>query len=106
MADIVVDCTGSAEGFASALDLVRPRGAIVLKSTYAGIPPANLTRVVVDEIQIVGSRCGSFPAALRMMESNQVDVKSMIDATYPLDAGIKAFEYAARRGALKVLLTP
>ena len=106
MADMVVDCTGSAEGFASALDLVRPRGTIVLKSTYAGIPPANLTRVVVDEIQIVGSRCGPFPAALRLMESNQVDVKSMIDATYPLDEGIRAFEHAARHGVLKVLLTP
>ncbi len=104
MADVIVDCTGSAEGFASALDLVRPRGTIVLKSTYAGIPPADLTRIVVDEIKIVGSRCGPFAAALRMMASNQIDVCSMIDATYPLDDAITAFEHAARRGVLKVLL--
>ncbi len=103
-ADVVVDCTGNAEGFASALDLVRPRGTIALKSTYAALPAADLTRVVVDEIKIVGSRCGPFAAALRMMESNQVDVYSMIDATYPLDDVVKAFEHAAGRGVLKVLL--
>ncbi len=103
-AHIVVDCTGSVEGFASALDLVQPRGTIVLKSTYAGLPQANLTRVVVDEIKIVGSRCGPFAAALRMMESNQVDVQSMIDGCYALDDALTAFEHAARPGVLKVLL--
>jgi alcohol dehydrogenase len=105
-AHVVVDCTGSAEGFASALDLVRPRGTIVLKSTYADIPQANLTRIVLDEVKIVGSRCGPFAAALRMMESEQVDARPMIDAVYPLDDALAAFEHAARRGVLKVLLAP
>jgi threonine dehydrogenase-like Zn-dependent dehydrogenase len=105
-ADVVVDCTGNAEGFASALDLVKARGTIILKSTYVGLPEANLTRVVVDEITIVGSRCGPFDAALRMMERGQVDLVSMIDAQYPLDQAVKAFDHAAGRGVLKVLLTP
>ncbi len=103
-AHVVVDCTGSAEGFAAALDLVRPRGIISLKSTYAGLPQADLTRVVVDEIKLIGTRCGPFAAALRLMESKQVDVRSMIDHCYPLDESLAAFEHAARRGVLKVLL--
>ncbi len=105
-AHVVVDCTGSAEGFASALDLVRPRGTLVLKSTYADLPQADLTRIVLDEIKVVGSRCGPFTAALRLMESKQVDVRSLIDAVYPLDEALTAFEHAARRGVLKVLLAP
>ena len=105
-ADVIVDCTGSAEGFASALELVRPRGTIVLKSTYAKMPQANLTRVVVDEIKIVGSRCGPFAAALRLMEAQLIDTKSMIEQCYLLDDGVAAFEHAAQRGVLKVLLNP
>ncbi|MCC7448264.1 MAG: alcohol dehydrogenase catalytic domain-containing protein [Anaerolineae bacterium] len=103
-AHVVVDCTGSAEGFAAALDLVRPRGIISLKSTYVGLPQANLTRIVVDEITVIGTRCGPFPAALRLMESNQVDVRSMIERCYSLDESLAAFEHAAQRGVLKVLL--
>jgi threonine dehydrogenase-like Zn-dependent dehydrogenase len=61
---------------------------------------------VLDEIKVVGSRCGPFAAALRLMESEQVDVRSMIDAVYPLDEALAAFEHAARRGVLKVLLAP
>lgn len=105
-AHVVVDCTGSAEGFAAALDLARPRGIIALKSTYAGLPQADLTRVVVDEIKVIGTRCGPFAAALRLMESNQVDVRSMIERCYPLDESLAAFDHAARRGVLKVLLSP
>src|SRR5262249_28287432 len=104
-ADVVVDCTGNAEGFAAALDLVMPRGTIILKSTYADLPQANLTRVVVDEIKIVGSRCGPFAAALRLMQLGQIDLQSMIEACYSLDHAIEAFEHAARRGVLKVLLS-
>lgn len=100
----VVDCTGTAEGFAAALELVRPRGTVHLKSTYVGLPQADLTRVAVDEIRIVGSRCGPFPAALRLLESGRVDVESMIEARYPLDDALAAFEHAARPGTLKVLL--
>ncbi len=105
-AHIVVDVTGAAEGFALALDLVRPRGAIFLKSTYAGLPDANLTKVVVDEIRILGSRCGPFQAALRMMETRQIDVQSMIERCYSLDEAPTAFQHAAEPGVLKVLLAP
>jgi 2-desacetyl-2-hydroxyethyl bacteriochlorophyllide A dehydrogenase len=103
-AQVVVDCTGVPEGFADALNLVQPRGTIVLKSTYHGLPAADLTRVVVDEIRVVGSRCGPFDAALRLLENGQVDVESLIDARYPFEDALAAFEHAERAGVLKVLL--
>ena len=103
-AQVVVDCTGNAEGFAQALELVEPRGTIVLKSTYVGIPQANLTRVAVDEVRVVGSRCGPFEAALRLLKHQLVDVESMIERHFPLSDGLTAFEYAAQPGMLKVLL--
>ncbi|MCL4247621.1 MAG: alcohol dehydrogenase catalytic domain-containing protein [Anaerolineae bacterium] len=104
--DIVVDCTGNESGFAEALQMVRARGTIVLKSTYAHLPTADLTRVVVDEITVVGSRCGPFEAALRLLAHGLIDVESMIDAEYSLDEVLAAFDSAAQPGALKVLLTP
>lgn len=103
-ADVVVDCTGTAEGFADALDLVKPLGVIHLKSTYRGLPEANLTRVVVDEVRVVSSRCGPFNAAIRLLERGLVDVESLIDARYGLDNGVAAMEHAARQGTLKVVL--
>jgi threonine dehydrogenase-like Zn-dependent dehydrogenase len=103
-ADVVVDCTGSESGFAAALDWVRPRGVIHLKSTYAGLPAADLTRAVVDEIQIHTSRCGPFPAAIRLLAQGAIDVDSLIDARYLLEDGLAAFEAARQKGALKVLL--
>ena len=103
-AHMVVDCTGTADGFSAALDLVRPRGTIHLKSTYVGLPQADLTRVVVDEIRVIGSRCGPFSAALRLLASRRVDVQSLIAARYSLDDALTAFEHAARPGMLKVLL--
>ena len=103
-AQVVVDCTGNAEGFAEALELVEPRGTIVLKSTYVGIPSVNLTRVAVDEIRVVGSRCGPFEAALRLLKHHLVDVESLIERHFPLSGGLAAFEYAAQSGMLKVLL--
>jgi threonine dehydrogenase-like Zn-dependent dehydrogenase len=104
MADVIVDCTGTSSGFSDALDLVRPRGTIVLKSTYASMPQANLTRVVVDEIKVVGSRCGSFAAALRALSLGLIDVESLIDAEYALPQALDAFEHASKTGTLKVLL--
>ena len=103
-AHAVVDCTGTADGFSAALSLVRPRGTIHLKSTYVGLPQADLTRIVIDEIRVIGSRCGSFPAALRLLASHRVDVQSLISARYPLDDALAAFEQAAQPGMLKVLL--
>jgi alcohol dehydrogenase len=104
LADVVVDCTGQASGFAASLDIVRPRGTIVLKSTYHGLPEADLTRVVVDEVSVVGSRCGPFEPAIRLLAAGLVDVEAMIQARYSLDDGVAALERAAQQGTLKVLL--
>ena len=105
-ADVVVDCTGAPDGFADTLDLVRPRGTVVLKSTYAGTPQTDLTRLVVNEIRVVGNRCGPFEAALRLLEQELIDVQPLIEARYPLAEAVQAFEHAAQPGALKILLTP
>jgi len=104
--DVVVEATGTPEGFAEARQLVRSRGTIVLKSTYHSAVDANLTRVVVDEVTLVGSRCGPFAPALRLMEQRLVDVIGLIQARYPLSAGLVAFERAGQRGTLKVLVEP
>jgi len=104
-ADIVVECTGSSGGFAAARRLLRPRGTLVLKSTYHGQTSVDLSSLVVDEIAVVGSRCGPFAPALRLLAAGLVDVESFVDAVYPLDEGLAAFERATTRGTLKVLLS-
>lgn len=103
-AQIVVDATGTPAGFADALDLVAPRGTVVLKSTYHDVPHADLTRVVVDEVRVIGSRCGPFDAAIRVLNAGLVDVDSLIEARYPLHHAIDAIDHAAQRGVFKVLL--
>lgn len=103
--DIVVDCTGQAAGFTDALTVVRPRGTIVLKSTYEGLPQINMSRIAVEEITVVGSRCGPFPAALQLLQRQVVAVESLITATYPIEAGLNAFDAAAKPGSLKVLVS-
>lgn len=105
-ADLVVECTGQTGGLAAARRLVRPQGTIVLKSTYYGLVEADLSSLVVEEVKVMGSRCGPFPAALRLLDRGLVDVASLIDAEYRLDEAVAAFEHAARRGALKVLVRP
>jgi threonine dehydrogenase-like Zn-dependent dehydrogenase len=105
-ADVVVECTGSPAGFDQALALLRPEGTLVLKSTYAVSGAINLSRVVVDEIRVVGSRCGPFQPALRALASGAVDPLPLIDAVYPLAEGLAALEHAAARNVLKVLLRP
>jgi threonine dehydrogenase-like Zn-dependent dehydrogenase len=105
-ADLVVECTGRAEGFYTARQLVRPRGTLVLKSTYHGSVDTDLSSLVVDEIQIVGSRCGPFDAALRLLERGLVEVSPLIESVYPLEQALAAFECARMRGALKVLVRP
>ncbi len=104
-ADVVVEATGSAHGFATARALVRPRGTLVLKSTFHGDVSLDLSMLVVDEVTVVGSRCGPFPAALRLLEQRLVDVEPLIHETYSLNDGLTAFERAGDRGVLKVLLT-
>ncbi len=102
--DIVVEATGSPAGFAKARSLVRPRGTMVLKSTFHGDVDLNLSMVVVDEVRLIGSRCGPFAPAIRLLENKQVDVKSLIHGTYPLASGLEAFQRATERGVLKILL--
>lgn len=100
--EIVVDASGRPEGLASALALVRPRGTIVLKSTFHGATPLATSPVVVDEVTIVGSRCGPFPKAIELLSSRAVDVRPLLSGTYPLSEWQAAF--AAARTALKVCL--
>ncbi len=102
--DISVECTGNAEGFALAQRALRPRGTLVLKSTYAGKLSLDASSLVVDEITLIGSRCGPFAPALDLLAQEQVNVKPLIHAHYPLTQGLAAFERAQTKGVLKVLL--
>lgn len=102
--DVAVECTGNAEGFAIARAALRPRGTLVMKSTYAGNLTVNASALVVDEITLVGSRCGPFEPALRLLETRAVDVRPLIHATFALADALRAFEVAQQRGTLKVLL--
>ena len=102
--DVVVEATGSLSGFETSLSLVRPRGVLVLKSTIAASKEINLAPIVIDEITILGSRCGQFPPALRMLASGKVDFKPLISATYDVDNAIEAFERNKDKDTLKVLL--
>lgn len=104
--DVVVEASGSESGFAEALELVRPRGKIVLKSTFHGTPTWAASRVVVDEITIVGSRCGRFKPALDLLSSGAVQLEDLITDELALTNGIAAMHLAAQKGVLKVLLDP
>lgn len=103
-ADVVVECTGSPAGFELARQLLRPRGTLVLKSTYAGSLTLDMSRIVVDELTLVGSRCGPFVPALDGLARRQVEVRSLIHARYPLTDAVTAMEHAQRPGVLKILL--
>ncbi|MCR4880930.1 MAG: alcohol dehydrogenase catalytic domain-containing protein [bacterium] len=102
--DIVVDATGSVDGFDKAVSLVKPRGIFVLKSTVAAEKPMNLAPIVIDEITIVGSRCGQFRPALRLLEKKVLDLKPLISKTFDFDNALEAFNYAQEKGVLKVVL--
>ncbi|HWO99678.1 MAG TPA: alcohol dehydrogenase catalytic domain-containing protein [Methylococcus sp.] len=104
--DRVIEASGSPAGFRLARAAVRPGGVLVLKSTYRGTVEADLSGLVVDEITVVGSRCGPFPAALRLLERKAVDPTVLITAEWPLALGVEGFQRAAEPGALKVLLRP
>lgn len=104
--DIVVEASGSPGGFSLARQAVRPRGMLVLKSTYKGELSVNFSSIVVDEINILGSRCGPFEPALRLMERGEVNPDVLIAAEFKLNEALQAFERAAQPGALKVLVTP
>ena len=102
--DLAVECTGNPEGFAMALRALRPRGTLVLKSTYAGKLSLDASALVVDEITLIGSRCGPFAKSIEVLAGNQVNVDYLIQARYPIEEGLAAFERAKQRGVLKVLL--
>ena len=103
--DVAVEASGSESGFATALDLLKPQGKLVLKSTFQGRTNLEMWRVVVDEITIVGSRCGRFAPALKLLESGAIDVESLISEELPLENGVAAMQRASRKGVMKVLLS-
>ncbi len=103
---LVVEATGSAEGFQRALSATRSRGTLVLKSTSAERRGINLAPIVIDEIQIVGSRCGPFPPALSALEADTIDVRPLISERVPLRDAEDALRRAADPSQLKILLEP
>lgn len=104
--DLVVEASGSATGFDLALDLLHPRGTLVLKSTFHGATDLQAARIVVDEISVVGSRCGRFAPALELLKTNAVDVESLISEIFSLTEGLTAMQRATEPGVMKILLRP
>ncbi len=107
--DIVVDCTGSRDGLEVAMQMVRPRGTIVLKTTVAtrhGDPPVDLSPLVIHEVRLLGSRCGPFPEALEALATEKVEVLSLITRRMKLADAVEALKLAASPGVIKVLLEP
>ncbi len=102
--DLVVEASGSESGFSSAVDLVKPRGKIVLKSTFHGTPVWPASRIVVDEITVVGSRCGRFGPALELLSAKKIDITRLISEEFSLTQGLEAVNKAAEKGILKVFL--
>jgi threonine dehydrogenase-like Zn-dependent dehydrogenase len=104
--DLVVDATGDVAGLEIALEAVRPLGAIVLKSTVARRHRLDLAPLVINEVSLIGSRCGDFVPALQMLRAGQVEIKPLIESVVPLSQTVEALESAGRPGALKTLLKP
>ncbi len=102
--DLVIDCTGSPSGVETALKIVRPGGRIIIKTTIAKREIVDLNRVVVNELTLIGSRCGPFPPAIKAIETGEVDLYPLISSRFSLEDGIKAFKYAFRKDVLKVIL--
>ena len=102
--DLVVDCTGSPTGLTTALQLVRPCGTIILKTTVAASQTLHMAPFVIDEVNLLGSRCGPFADALQLLSANAVSVAPLLSASYPLEDAEVAFAHAVRKDTLKVLL--
>jgi alcohol dehydrogenase len=100
--DVVVDCSGRGRGLDLGCGLLRPRGTLVLKSTFHGTQEVATAPIVVDEITVMGSRCGPFEPALRLLERRLIDVETLLDAEYPIEQGMEAFARAMTPGTLKV----
>lgn len=103
--DVAVEASGSESGFATALELLKPRGKLVLKSTFRGKTNLEMWRVVVDEITIVGSRCGRFAPALELLKNGVIDVENLISERLPLERGVEAMQKASQKGVMKVVLS-
>ena len=103
-ADVVIDCTGAESGLSTALGFVRPRGVIVMKTTIVGEQTVSLAPIVIDEVTVVGSRCGPFPVALAALERQDVDIPPLVSARFPLQETVTALEQARKPSNLKVLL--
>ncbi len=104
--DVVIEATGSSAGLKHALTMVRPKGTIVLKSTIHGESTVDLSKIVVDEIVLIGSRCGPFERALDLLKNKRMDVEVMIDREFPLEQAVQAFSFARDPNVVKVLLVP
>lgn len=102
--DVVVEATGSASGFETSMSLTKPRGVLVLKSTVATGKELNLAPIVIDEITVLGSRCGQFGPALRLLKNNRIDFSPFISKTYSIDDAIEAFEANKSKETLKILI--
>ncbi|MFC1851017.1 alcohol dehydrogenase catalytic domain-containing protein [candidate division CSSED10-310 bacterium] len=104
--DVVVEATGRSQGLQLACRYVKPRGTVIMKSTLSHRDNIDLNKVVIDEITIIGSRCGPFSAALRLLESRKVQTDFLIEAIMPLSQGEEAFQQASKRGSKKILIDP
>ncbi len=104
--DVVIECSGTPDGLAIAMELVRPRGTIVLKSTFADAATPNLAPLVVHEINLIGSRCGPFPEAIDALARQAVDVRTLVSQTFPLERAAEAFDAAGSPENIKILLRP
>jgi threonine dehydrogenase-like Zn-dependent dehydrogenase len=103
--EVVIEASGSESGFAAALDLLKPRGRLVLKSTFQGKANLEMWRVVVNEITIIGSRCGRFAPALELLKNHSINVESLVSAELSLSDGVKAMRKAEEKGVMKVILS-
>lgn len=102
--DFVVECSGNPKGFETALNLVKPRGKIILKSTFAAPLKFAASKVVVGEITILGSRCGRFQPALRLLANRLIKVDYLVSKVFPVEEYVNAFKYVKKKDTLKVLL--
>ena len=102
--DFSIECTGNPEGFLLARKALRPRGTLIMKSTYSSHLNIDASSLVVDEISLVGSRCGPFPKALKMLSEENINLSPMVHHRFPIEQGLKAFEEAQKPGVLKVIV--
>jgi threonine dehydrogenase-like Zn-dependent dehydrogenase len=103
---LVIDATGSPDGLAEAMRLVEPRGTVVMKSTFQERAHFDTSKLVVDEIRLVGSRCGNFSTALEFLSEGKIKVEQLVSRIFPLESGLEAFDYLRQKSCLKVLLAP